>query len=187
MEQYFKVGIVTAPHGIGGEVKVYPTTDDPKRFGRLKEVIFLRESAPGLGGKKEELPEQMPDASSPTLKIEAVKYLKQFVVLKLQGIDTVEDARKYSKGSLFVPRENAVRLKKDEFFIADLIGLTVKDEDGTEIGILKDVLETGANDVYVIALSDGREFLLPAIKQCVLEVDIEAGFVRVHILEGLLP
>lgn len=186
MEKYFKVGIVTAPHGIGGEVKVYPTTDDAKRFGRLKEVIFLRERNAGAAGGNKALPEQMPDDSSPVLKIEAVKYLKQFVVLKFQGIDSVEDARRYCRGFLFVPRENAVRLKKDEFFIADLIGLAVRDEDDVKIGVLKDVLETGANDVYVISLDDGREFLLPAIKQCVLEIDIEAGFVRIHILEGLL-
>lgn len=74
----------------------------------------------------------------------------------------------------------------DEYFVADLIGLAVRDEDGAEIGTLKDVMETGANDVYVIEMTDGRELLLPAIKQCVLEVDVEAGFVRVHILEGLL-
>lgn len=186
MESYFKVGIVTAPHGVGGEVKVYPTTDDVKRFGRLREVIFLRENLSGAVGGQGELPEPEPDASSPVLRIEAVKYLKQFAVLKFQGIDSVEDARRYCKGCLFVPRENAVRLKKDEYFIADLIGLEVRDEDGSPIGRLKDVLETGANDVYVISLKDGREFLLPAIKQCVLEVDIEAGFVRIHILEGLL-
>lgn len=79
-----------------------------------------------------------------------------------------------------------MRLGRDEYFVADLIGLAVRDEDGAEIGTLKDVMETGANDVYVIEMTDGRELLLPAIKQCVLEVDVEAGFVRVHILEGLL-
>ena len=85
-----------------------------------------------------------------------------------------------------VPRSDAVRLSRDEYFIADLIGLTVRDEDGTDIGILKDVMETGANDVYIISMTDGRELLLPAIKQCVLEVDVEAGFIRIHILDGLL-
>ena len=90
--------------------------------------------------------------------------------------------------SLYVPRENAVRLNKDEYFIADLMGLKVLDGDkeDEELGVLEDVLETGANDVYVIRLKDGRELLLPAIKQCILEVDVEAGFVRVHVLDGLL-
>ena len=84
-----------------------------------------------------------------------------------------------------VPRENAVRLSRDEYYVADLIGLSVLNEDGQEIGLLKDVMQTGANDVYVIGLSTGKEILLPAIRQCVLEVDVEAGFVKVHILEGL--
>lgn len=106
--------------------------------------------------------------------------------MKFKGIDSIEDVEKYRKAFLMVPRSDAVRLRKDEYFIADLIGLAVRDEDGTEIGTLKDVMETGANDVYVIALSDGRELLLPAIRQCVLEVDVEAGFIRIHILDGLL-
>lgn len=186
MEDYFKVGIITATHGLGGEVKVYPTTDDVRRFGRLKEVIYLKGSSAVLSGQRADIPERSPDASCPVLKIESVKYLKQLAVLKFQGIDSLEDAQKYCKGLLFVTRDKAVRLKKDEYFVADLIGLAVRDEDGTEIGSLKDVLETGANDVYVISLKDGREFLLPAIKQCVLEVDVEAGFIRIHILEGLL-
>lgn len=186
MEDFFKVGIITSTHGLGGEVKVYPTTDDIKRFGHLREVIYLKGAPGALAGQRQAQPERQPDASSPVLKIEGVKYLKQFAVLKFQGVDSVEDAQRYCRGELFVPRDKAVRLKKDEYFIADLIGLAVMDEDGTEIGKLTDVLETGANDVYVILLKDGRELLLPAIRQCVLEVDVEAGFLRVHILDGLL-
>ena len=168
MEDFFQVGIITAPHGIGGEVKVYPTTDDPKRFRRLKEVI--------LDTGKERT----------TLEIQSVKFFKQFVILKFRNFDNINDVEKFRKCSLLVPRENAVRLAHDEYFIADLEGLEVRDEDGTPIGVLSSVLETGANDVYVIGLTDGRELLLPAIKQCVLEVDVEAGYIRIHILEGLL-
>lgn len=168
MEDFFQVGIITATHGINGEVKVFPTTDDPKRFKRLKEVL--------LDTGKERLP----------LKIESVKFFKQFVILKFMDINNINDVERYRKCSLLVSRENAVRLGRDEYFVADLEGLQVRDEDGTPIGVLKSVMETGANDVYVIALSDGRELLLPAIRQCVLEVDVEAGFIRIHILEGLL-
>lgn len=168
MEDFFQVGIITATHGVNGEVKVFPTTDDPKRFKRLREVL--------LDTGKERL----------LLKIESVKFFKQFVILKFQDIDNINDVERYRKCPLLVSRENAVRLGRDEYFVADLEGLQVRDEDGTPIGTLKSVLETGANDVYVIALSDGRELLLPAIKQCVLEVDIEAGYIRIHILEGLL-
>ena len=108
------------------------------------------------------------------------------VVYEVIFIDSINDVEKYRKSSLWVPRKNAVRLSRDEYFVADLMGLRVRDEDGSEIGVLRDVMETGANDVYIIDLDDGRELLLPAIRQCVLEVDVEAGFIKIHILEGLL-
>lgn len=168
MEEMFQVGVITSTHGVRGEVKVFPTTDDAKRFKRLKEVI--------LDTGKEQI----------TLEIEGVKFFKQFVILKFKGIDNINDVEKYRQKSLYVTRANAVRLRKDEYFIADLMGLKVLNEEEQEIGILKDVMETGANDVYVIEMNDGRELLLPAIKQCVLEVDIEGGFIKVHVLDGLL-
>lgn len=168
MEERFQVGVITSTHGVRGEVKVYPTTDDPKRFKRLKEVI--------LDTGKEQL----------ILEIEGVKFFKQFVILKFKGFDNINDIEKYRQKSLYVTRANAVRLRKDEYFIADLMGLKVIDEEDKEIGVLKDVMETGANDVYEITMNDGRELLLPAIKQCVLEVNVEEGFIKVHILDGLL-
>lgn len=168
MEEILQVGIITSTHGIRGEVKVFPTTDDVKRFKKLKSVI--------LDTGKEQI----------NLEIESVKFFKQFVILKFKGIDNINDVEMYRQKSLYVTRENAVRLKKDEYFIADLIGLKILNEENMEIGILKDVMETGANDVYVIDLHDGRELLLPAIRQCVLNVDVEAGFVQIHILDGLL-
>lgn len=199
MEQFFQVGIIVSPHGVRGEVKVYPTTDDVRRFKRLKEVIIRRNPVPDSGNSQaSQAVPKAPGHNAPvvnaaretvneeTVEIESVKFLKQFVILKFKGTDTMEAAEKYRKCSLIVPRNNAVRLSRDEYFIADLIGLAVQDEDGTEIGTLYDVIETGANDVYAVRLHDGREFLLPAIKQCVLEVDVESGFIRIHILEGLL-
>lgn len=168
MEDFFQIGIVTSTHGLKGEVKVFPTTDDPRRFKRLKEVI--------ADTGKERV----------SLEVEGVKFFKQFVILKFKGLEDIETVEKYRRASLYVTRQNAVRLKQDEYFVADLIGLKVQNEDGTEIGILKDVIETGANDVYEIDLNDGRQLLLPAIKQCVLEVGVEAGFIKIHILKGLL-
>lgn len=168
MEDFFQVGIITSTHGVRGEIKVFPTTDDARRFKRLKEVI--------VDTGKEQI----------TMEIEGVKFFKQFVILKFKGIDSINDVEKYRKSSLWVPRKNAVRLSRDEYFVADLMGLRVRDEDGSEIGVLRDVMETGANDVYIIDLDDGRELLLPAIRQCVIEVDVEAGFIKIHILEGLL-
>ncbi len=168
MEDLLQVGIITSTHGVRGEVKVYPTTDDPKRFRRLKEVV--------LDTGREKL----------NLEIEGVKFFKQFVILKFKGLDNINDIEKYRQKSLYVTRKNAVRLQRDEYFIADLIGLKVQDEDGTELGTVKDVIETGANDVYEVEMADGRSLLLPAIKQCILNVDVENGMMQVHVLEGLL-
>ena len=168
MEDLLQVGIITSSHGVRGEVKVYPTTDDPRRFRRLKEVV--------LDTGREKL----------NLEIEGVKFFKQFVILKFKGLDNINDIEKYRQKSLYVTRKNAVRLQRDEYFIADLIGLKVQDEDGAELGTVKDVIETGANDVYEVEMADGRSLLLPAIKQCILNVDVENGMMQVHVLEGLL-
>ena len=176
MEERFQVGVITSPHGVVGEVNVFPTTDDPKRFRQLKEVILVA----GEDSRK-----QVPER---TVQILQVKFSKQMVILKLQGVEDRDAAEKLRQYSLYVPREKAVRLKKDEYFIADLMGLSVLDgdQDDALLGTLEDVMVTGANDVYVIKMKDGRELLLPAIKECVLEVNVEEGFIRVHVLDGLL-
>ena len=168
METKLQVGVISSTHGVRGEVKVFPTTDDVKRFKRLKEVI--------LDTGKEEL----------TLEIEGVKFFKQFVILKFKGYDNINDIEKYKGKSLFVTRANAVRLRRDEYFIADLQGLTVVDEEDKVLGTLRDVMETGANDVYIIDMTDGREVLVPAIKECILHVDVEAGKMQIHLMDGLL-
>ena len=115
-----------------------------------------------------------------------MKFFKKFVILKFEGIDNINDVEKYKGSNLYVTRDQAVKLQKDEYFIADLIGLSVIAQEHNLQGTLKDVMETGANDVYVIELSDGRELLLPAIKECVLSVDLEKGEMKIHLLDGLL-
>ena len=168
MEDLRQVGAITSTHGIRGEVKVFPTTDDVNRFKKLKEVV--------LDTGKEKI----------TLEIQGVKFFKQFVILKFKGIDNINDIEKYKGKSLFVTRENAVKLEKDEYFIADMIGCKVEEEDGNYLGELKDVILTGANDVYVVENEDGKELLFPAIKVCVLNVDIVQRKITVHIMPGLL-
>lgn len=167
MEEYLQVGIITSTHGIRGEVKVYPTTDDPRRFLDLKDVL--------LDTGKEQLP----------LRVEAVKFFKQFVILKFAGIDNINDIEKYRGKSLLVDRKNAVKLEEDEYYIADLIGMEVFTEEG-KFGILKDVIETGANEVYVIESLENGEVLVPAIRQCILDVDVENKKMRIHLLKGLV-
>lgn len=155
MEQLLQIGVISSTHGLKGEVKVFPTTDDAKRFQKLKEVL--------LDTGKEQL----------RVEIETVKFFKQFVILKFRGIDSIEEVEKYKGKSLLISRENAVKLEKDEFFIADLIDCEIFNEKGEKVGVLTDVLETGANDVYVVKTEQGKEILLPAIRECVLSVELE--------------
>ncbi len=168
MEEYLQVGVISNTHGIRGEVKVFPTTDDPARFKKLKNVF--------LDTGKEYL----------ELEIEQVKFFKQFVILKFKGYDTINDVERYKQKSLMVDREHAVKLKKNEYFIADLLGLSVYTENDDPLGTLTDVLQTGANDVYVVKMEEQKEVLIPAIRECILEVDMETRRMKVHLLEGLL-
>lgn len=167
MEQFFQVGIYSNTHGVRGEIKVFPTTDDPRRFKKLKQVILRA------------------DRTEMTLQIESVRYQKQFVLLKFKGIDNINDIERYKGAGLWVPRKDAVPLGKNEFFIADLIGMTILDEAGNQLGTLTEVLQTGANDVYVCTNSE-REILLPNIDDCIKTVDVEQGVMTVHLMEGLL-
>lgn len=164
----FRVGVIANTHGIRGEVKVYPTTDDVNRFDDLKNVI--------LDTGKEKL----------ELQVQGVKYYKNMVILKFKGIDNINDIEKYKGKDLLVTRENAVPLGKNEYYIADLIDMEVFDEEGKKLGILNDVMQTGANDVYVIILENGSELLLPNIDQCILDVNVEEKKMTVHVLEGLM-
>ncbi len=168
MEKFLQVGVISSTHGIKGEVKVFPTTDDVNRFKRLKEVH--------LDTGKEQI----------LLHPESVKFFKQFVILKFKEFNSINDIEAYKGKSLYVDREHAVRLRKDEFFIADLIGLSVETDEGENFGVMKDVMQTGANDVYIVERTNGDEVLLPAIKECVKEIDIENGKITVHIMDGLL-
>ena len=163
-----RVGVITSPHGIKGEVKVFPTTDDAKRFKELKKVI--------LDTGKEYIP----------MEIEHVKFFKNMVILKFKGYDNINEIEKYKSRDLLMTRDQAVDLAPDEYFITDLIGLAVVSDQGVELGTLKDVLETGANDVYVVAMKDGKELMLPAIGDCILNVDLEQRRMEVHVLEGLM-
>jgi len=168
MEQFLRVGVISATHGIKGEVKVFPTTDDPARFKALKTVLLDT-------GKEHK-----------ALEITGVKFFKNKVILKFKGFDNINDIEKYKGMDLLIPREDAVPLEENENFIADLIDMTVVTDRGEILGTLVDVLETGANDVYVIETEEKKEILLPAIKDCILDVNVEEKHMLVHVLEGLL-
>ncbi|HJA13087.1 MAG TPA: ribosome maturation factor RimM [Candidatus Mediterraneibacter merdipullorum] len=167
MEQFLQVGVISSTHGIRGEVKVFPTTDDALRFKKLKKVL--------LDTGRERL----------ELEVQSVKFFKQFVIVKFRGIDNINDIEQYKGSALLVSREDAVALGENEYYIADLIGMDVE-TDGEHFGVLRDVMETGANEVYVIDTDSHGEVLVPAIRDCILDVDVEARKMKIRLLEGLL-
>ena len=179
MDDLLQVGAITTTHGVRGEVKVFPMTDDVSRFKKLKKVLL------DTGGSYLEL------------EITQVKFFKNLVILKFKGIDNINEIEKYKGRGLFVTREQAVTCEKDEYFIADLLGMTVTTEEGDLLGEVKEVLKTGANDVYVIKVSEdspyvsrvtdkNKEFLLPAFLDCIRKVDGEKSTMQVYLMPGLL-
>ena len=168
MEDLLRVGVITSTHGIRGEVKVFPTTDDPQRFKKLKHCV--------IETRRERI----------ELEVESVKFFKQYVILKFKDYDNINDIEQFVKKDLMVTRDNAVKCEPGEFFICDLIGLKVITDTGEQLGTLTEVLETGANNVYEVTTDDNKVILIPVIDQCILAHDMQAGTVTVHLLEGLL-
>ncbi len=169
MEDLFRIGVYSNTHGVRGEIKVFPTTEDVRRFDYLKEVVMDC----GKEGFK-------------TFEVSGARYFKNLVILKFKGIDNINLIEKYKGAEIFVTRENAIPLEEDEFYIADILGAEVVSDEGVSLGILKDVMQTGANDVYVVELKNGKEGLFPAIPDCIKNVDVENKKLTVHVMPGLL-
>lgn len=167
MTDRFQVGVIASTHGLRGEVKVFPTTQMPERFLDLQEVIL--ESPKG---------EQR-------LGIRSVKFFKKFVILGFRGLDRIEDVEKLRGCPLVIERRDAIPLEEGEYYVADLIGISVRTQDGREIGTLREVIETGANDVYAVAREGQKDLLLPAIDDCILDVQPEKGYMTVWLMPGL--
>lgn len=168
MNEYLQVGKIVNTHGIKGEVKVIPLTDDPRRYDELKEVFV------GTDNKKD------------IFNIENVKYLKNTVIIKFKESVDMNYAEKLKEMFIYVDRKNAVKLPEGRYFICDLIDLEVFELDGNKLGVLKDVIKTGSNDVYVVKTAENKEILIPALKSVIKEVSIEDRIMKVELPEGLL-
>ncbi|MBV7271971.1 ribosome maturation factor RimM [Clostridium thailandense] len=149
MKQFLAVGQIINTHGIKGELKVYPLTDDIKRFRKLKKVY--------VNGIERE--------------VVWCKLQNDRVILKIDGIDSIEDAVKYKEKYIEVSREDAIKLPEGRYFVTDIIGCTVLDENGVDLGKIYDVIHTKNNDVYWI--KEGKELLIPVLKEIVISIDVE--------------
>lgn len=168
MQKKLEIGQIVNTHGIKGEIKVTPFTNDITRFDDLKEVY--------VKSKKE----------SKLYKVEGVRYHKNMVLIKLEGINTPEQADLLRNAYLEVDREHAVPLEEGAYYIVDLIGLEVYTEEGKPLGKVDDIYNTGANDIYVIKDELGKQVLLPGIKDVIKNVDLEGGKITVHLIPGLI-
>ena len=177
MEQFLRIGVITTSHGLKGEVKVFPTTDSPERFKQVKRVYL-----------------QTPKERIET-EITGVRFFKNLAIVKFAAFDDVEQVQNLHNTEIYISREDGQKLEEGEYYIADLLGCSVVTEEGKILGKIKDVLQTGANDVYIVdtreegdeSLGDKNgELLLPVIPDCIKNVDIEKMVITVHILDGLI-
>lgn len=166
MIEYFVIGKIVNTQGLKGEIRVIPTTDDIKRFKKLDKISVYKKG------------------TVTKYNIESVRLHKQFVLLKLEGIDSIDDAQLLKDSEIKIHKDDAIPCGEDEYYISDLYNINVITKDGEDIGRLEDIIFTGANDVYVIK-KDDKQILIPAIKKCILNVDIKENIMTVHLLEGL--
>ncbi len=168
MQKNLEIGQIVNTFGIKGYVKVVPYVDNIARYDELKKVYIKNKNT-----EKE-------------YEVEEVKYQKGMVLLKLRGIDKIEEAEKLRNSYLEVDRENAIELEEGEYFIADLIGLQVITDKGEKLGKLEDIYNTGSSDIYVVKDELGKQILLPAIEEVIKEISIQENKITVHIIEGLI-
>ena len=170
MTESFQVGVIASTHGLQGEVNVFPTTQDPDRFKKLKKVTLHTQ-------KGEEI----------LLDVVSARFFKKFVIVKFKQFNNINEVEKFRGCELTIDRKDAIKLNKGEYYCADLIGLKIVDEDGKELGTLTEILQTGANDVYEMTRNDTDDKVyIPAIKDCVKEIDVEGGRIVIHVMDGLL-
>lgn len=168
MQKRLEVGQIVNTFGVKGFVKIYPYVDDVRRFDDLKNVYVTI--------KKEDQ----------VLEIEEVKYHKNMVLVKFKGIDDMDSAERLRNAYVEIDRKDAIPLEEGQYFIVDLLGLEVYSDEGSLLGKLNDIFNTGSNDVYEVKDELGKTILLPGIPEVIKEVDLENGKIIVHILEGLI-
>lgn len=164
---YIKVGTITNTHGVKGEVRVYPLTDDINRFDSLETVY--------LGDNKQKV------------KIEKVRYHKGLVILKFKEFGNINQVLKFKGEYIYIDKEDRVELPEDHFFIFEIVDCIVYDTKGEKIGIVTDVLQYSSNDVYVVKDHErNKEYLIPAVKEFIVDIDINNKKIIIDPIEGMI-
>lgn len=159
-----KIGQIVNVVGLKGELRVYNYSDYKERFEEFKELYV------------EDIP----------FEIMHVRYMKEMVVLKLKGIEDRTQAEKYKGKNLYILEKDLRVLPEDTYYVKDLIGLSVVDEDGKSIGVLSDIIQNSAQDIYEVEMENKNKFLIPAVGQFILNIDLESKRITVRLMEGLV-
>ena len=167
MDNLLEIGKIVNTHGLKGEVKIVPWTDSPEDFEGISEVFVKIKS------------EYKP------LTVKSVRYQKNNLIVKFNEISDIDEALVYKTAVVYADRDELGELEDGVYYIVDLIGLEVIEDTGDKIGVISDVFNTGANDIYEVKRDGKRNLLLPVIDSVVKEVNIEGGYVTVHMMEGL--
>ena len=173
MQEYLEIGQIVNTFGVKGMVKVNPFTDDITRFDKLKKVYICKKAS-------------MEEVEIEEVEIEEVKYHKNMVLLKIKGINDMNQAEKCKGLYLKIHRKDAIKLPKDTYFIADLLGLEVYTDEGVLLGKVDDIYNTGSNDIYVVKDNLGKQILLPGTKEVLKEISLEKEKIVVHLIKGLI-
>lgn len=168
MKEYLEIGQIVNTNGLKGMLKIKPFTDDITMFENL-EIIYIQ--------KGQELIAK---------NIEEVKYVKNMVLLKLEGIDNIEEAEKYRNMYIKIDKEDIGDIPEDSYLVVDMLKCNVYTEENEMLGKMVDILSTGSNDVYVVKTAEGKEVLLPAIKDVIKEIDIKNKKIIVSLMDGLI-
>lgn len=168
MKHVFKIGKIVNTQGLKGQVRVYPYTDYKERFEEL-DCIYL----------DKDLKEK--------LEIQSVGYKKNLVILKFKGLNNINEVERYKERDLFIDRETqGQELEEGEFYVVDLIGLKVIDDAYGEIGVLKDVQQNTAQDLYIVKRSKGADVMIPYVDEFIREINLDEGVIHVTLWEGML-
>ena len=167
-DEFIMVGKVVSTQGNKGEIKVLPLTDSADRFKKLTS-IFIRNNI-----------------DRKTLKIEKIRIKENMVILKIENIENIKEAKMIVGSYLEVKRENAVKLTKDTYFVFEIIGLEVYNQNNIFLGKVENVISTGSNDVYVVKSKDKEELFIPAIREVVKNIDLEKKRITINMVDGLI-
>lgn len=166
--RFIEIGKICKPHGLKGDMKVYPSSPDLSLFREIPCAYLA-----GPEGRRE-------------VVISKVQALGKFALLHLEGVDTIEDAEALVGKVLELPEDAFPKLPEGEYYQFQILGLNVHAESGDWLGVVEEIIETGSNDVYEVKGQSGKAFLMPAIRQVIRKIDLDEKKIIIHVMEGLL-